>query len=227
MQTCIFKSSVYRAEVRVSDQFSTLQILNWASCFVFVVQKDPVWGQTVFIFCHNPHWGLFTHVLKIKGLGFILQALCRNGTRHHRFVFPPCIFYLYAIFRPSHWSPKNWAETQEPRCPCSPPSPISLQSNPFSWAVVLYPVRLVEAVLYKDLQVGEPWVHRPPLWAQTRRKTNVLPKRFATFEDCTVHLVLPVLPSDAVKICPCTSFPILEMLPWIGYKSIGFNVISA
>lgn len=42
--------------------------------------------------------------------------------------------------------------------------------------------------------------------AQTHQKNLFYQKCFADIENCTVRLVLPVLPLNAVKICPCISF---------------------
>lgn len=87
-----------------------------------------------------------------------------------------------------------------------PLPPVSYQSSPSAWTTILHPVHLVETVLYKLFQVLKPWDHLAPIRAQMHRETNVITKRFASVEDCTVHLVLPVFPSNAVKICPCISF---------------------
>lgn len=56
---------------------------------------------------------------------------------------------------------------------------------------ILHPVHPVETVLYKLFQVWKPWDHVAPTQAQMHKETNVT-KCFATVEDCTVHLVLPV-----------------------------------
>jgi len=133
---------------------------------------------------------------------------------HANNFFFPCILYLYAIFWLSCWSPRNWAKTQEPRHPVShlhlwsDSTPlVPYQTSPSPWTTILHPVHPVETVLYKYFRCGNHGIISHPIRAQMSREINVtITKCFASVEDCTVHLVLPVFPSNAVKICPCISF---------------------
>lgn len=145
----------------------------------------------------------------MKGLHFYTQGTVLEWDCH--MLFSPMYLISMQFFWWSCLSPRNWAKTQEPRHPVThlhlwSNSPASYQSSPSHWTTVLHPVHPVETVLYGVFQVWKPWDHLAPIWAQMHRETNVITKCFASVEDCTVHLVLPVFPSNAVKIGPCISF---------------------
>jgi len=125
--------------------------------------------------------------------------------------FPPVSYISMQFFWCSCWSPRNWAETQEPRHPVSllhhrsdsPPSPVSYHSRPSPGANILHPV---ETFLCKSISgvdtMGSSCTTPDKMRRETKVMTMLCQPRSLYSPSCA-----PRFPSTGVKMCSCISFP--------------------
>lgn len=116
-----------------------MQIWNWAFRQFLLFRSIVFKHQTCCVLERSSmtfHPRFENKRVKFYSLGTVSEWDCHDND----FFFLPTIFCLYANFRPSHWSPRNWAETQEPRRPASRLHlPACLRVNPSSWTIALRP----------------------------------------------------------------------------------------
>ena len=88
---------------------------------------------------------------------------------------------------------------------------------------------LVETVFYtSNSDAGKTREHLPLNWEQIQyiqRDISSHTRCFAIIEDCTVHIVLPLFTSIAVKICPPIPLSLQRCCLGLAITILGFHMI--